>query len=60
VAKGFSQKLDIDYDDTFSPIAWYTTIKSVLSLAITNNLNLHQMDVKTDFLNGVLQEEVYI
>jgi hypothetical protein len=60
VAKGFSQNPDIDYDDTFSPIARYTTIRSVLSLVASNNWNLHQMDVKTTFLNGVLQEEVYI
>jgi hypothetical protein len=54
VAKGFSQKPNIDYYDTFAHVAQYITIRSMLSLATSYNWNLHQMDVKMTFLNGVL------
>ena len=60
VAQGFSQKEGIDYEETFAPIARYNSIKSVLSLAIVMKWNIHQMDVKTSFLNGVVEEEVYV
>ena len=57
VARGFSQK-GIDYEETFSPVARYTSIKSVLALATVMKWKIHQMDVKTGFLNGVVDEEV--
>ena len=60
VAHGFSQKEGIDYEETFSPIARYTSIRSVLALAVVMKWNIHQMDVKTMFLNGVVKEEVYV
>ena len=60
VARGFSQKEGIDYTETFAPIARYSTIRSIISLASTMGWKLHQMDVKTAFLNGVLKEEVYM
>ena len=60
VARGFSQKEGIDYEETFAPIARYTSIKSVLSLAVVMKWKIHQMDVKTAFLNGVVEEEVYV
>ena len=60
VARGFSQKEGIDYEETFSPVARYTSIRSVLSLAIVMKSKIHQMDVKTTFLNGVVKEEVYV
>ena len=50
----------IDYEDQFSPVARYTPIRLVLSLAIVMKWNIHQMDVKTMFLNGVVEEEVYV
>ena len=59
VARGFSQKEGIDYEETFAPIARYTSIRSVLSLAAVMKWKIHQMDVKTAFLNGVVEEEVY-
>ena len=60
VARGFSQKDGIDYEETFAPIARYTSIRAIMALASMIKWKLHQMDVKTAFLNGVIEEEVYI
>ena len=60
VARGFSQKEGIDYEETFSPVARYTSIRALMALAAKMKQNLHQMDVKTTFLNGIIEEEVYI
>jgi hypothetical protein len=60
VARGFSQKEGVDYEETFSPVARYTSIRMVISLASVMKWKIHQMDVKTTFLNGVIEEEVYI
>ena len=58
--KGLSQKEGIYYEEIFSPVARYTSIRSIMALASMMKWNLHQMDVKTSFLNGVIEEEVYI
>ena len=60
VARGFSQKDGIDCEETFAPIAMYTSIRTIMALASMIKCDLHQMDVKTTFLNGVIEEEVYI
>jgi hypothetical protein len=60
VATGFSQKEGEDYDETFSLVARYTSIRAIISLVASMGLKLHQMDVKTTFLNGAIEEEVYI
>jgi hypothetical protein len=60
VAHGFSKKEGIDYDDTFSPVAIYTSIRTTLAIAAVMKWKVHQMDVKKTFLNGVVEEEVYI
>nr|GEY58198.1 zinc finger, CCHC-type [Tanacetum cinerariifolium] len=60
VAKGFTQKEGLDYFDTYAPIARTTTIRILIALASINKLIIHQMDVKTAFLNGELEEEVYM
>jgi len=60
VACGFSQVKVIDYDETFSPIARYSSIRSILALSEQKGWKIHQMDVKTNFLNGMIEEEVYI
>jgi hypothetical protein len=59
VARGFSQKEGIDYEETFAPVARYTSIRTFIALATKMKWKLHQIDVKTTFLNGVI-EEVYI
>ena len=60
VARGFTQKEGIDYDETFAPVSRYTTIRTIISLAVVFGRKLHQMDVKTVFLNGKIEVEVYI
>jgi hypothetical protein len=60
VARGFSQKEGEDYDETISPVPRYTSIRVIVSLVASMGWNLHQMDVKTTFLNGEIEEEVYI
>ena len=60
VARGFSQKEGVDYEETFAHVACYTSIRVAISLAAKMGWKIHQMDVKTTFLNGVIEEEVYI
>lgn len=60
VARGFSQKEGIDYEETFAPVARYTTVRAVLAIAASKGWKVHQMDVKTTFLNGKISEEVFI
>jgi hypothetical protein len=60
VAKYYTQKEGEDYFDTYSPVARLTTIRVLLSLAASYGLLIHQMDVKTTFLNGEFKEEIYM
>ena len=60
VARGFSKKEGIDYEDTFAPMERYTSIRTILSLVEVMKWKVHQMDVKTTFFNGVVEEEVYM
>ena len=60
MACGFSQKEGIDYEETFAPLSKYTSIRSILALAVVMKWKIHQMDVNTTFLNGVVKEEVYV
>ncbi|KAJ0735425.1 putative RNA-directed DNA polymerase [Helianthus annuus] len=60
VAKGYSQKYGVDYQEVFAPVIRFDTIRIVLALAASHGWQLHQMDVKTAFLNGKLTEQVYL
>jgi hypothetical protein len=60
VAKGYTQKEGEDYFDTNSPVARLTIIHVLLFLAASHGLPIHQTDVKMTFLNGELEEEIYM
>ena len=56
-SRGFSQIEGIDYEETFAP---YSSIWTILALSMQMGWHIHHMDVKTAFLNGIIEEEVYI
>ena len=60
VAQGFRQKHGIDYNETFAPVARFDSIRAVLALVAHHDWELHQMDVKSAYLNGDLEEELYM
>ena len=60
VEKDYTQKERIDYDETFSPVVKFTSIRWILAIVESLDLELHQMDVKTVFLNGGLEEKIYL
>nr|KYP31309.1 Retrovirus-related Pol polyprotein from transposon TNT 1-94 [Cajanus cajan] len=60
VAKGFHQVHGFDFHETFSPVIKPITIRIILTLALTNNWNLFQLDVNNAFLNGTLEETIYM
>ena len=59
VAKGYSQKKGIDYDKIFSHVVRHTSIRLVLTFVVSWDLHLEQMDMKTAFLHGDLEDEIY-
>jgi len=60
VAQGYSQQEGIDYTETFAPVARLEAIRLLLSYAVNYGIILYQMDVKSAFLNGVIEEEVFV
>ena len=58
--QGFSQVEGIDYNGTFTPVTKFNSIQVLLTLTARLDLEVHQMDVKSAFLNGVLKEEIYM
>ena len=60
VAQGYSQTEGVDYNEVFSHVVRNTTIRSLLALSNTKNWEVHQMDVRTAFLQGNFEEEVYM
>jgi hypothetical protein len=60
VAKGFTQIPGLDFDETFSPIAHFKSLQLLLALATLEDWHIHQMDVKSVFLNSELDEEIYM
>jgi len=60
VAQGFTQRKGIDYREVFSPVVRYSSIRTLLAIANQYDMEIHQMDVISAYLNGVLEEEIYM
>jgi hypothetical protein len=60
VAQGFSQVEGLNFEKTFAPVAHLETIRILLAFAASKGFKLYQMDVKSTFLNGFIQEEVFV
>ena len=60
VAQGFSQQYGLDYDETFCPVVRFESLRTLIAFSVQNNFQLHQMDFTSAFLNGDLEEEIYM
>ena len=60
VARGFSQVKDVDYKEIFSPVMKFTSLRTILAIASKEDWDIEQMDVTTAFLNGELEEDLYL
>ena len=60
VAQGFTQQYGTDFDETFCPVVRQESLQLLTALSVKHGLSLHQVDVTTAFLNGTLEDEVYM
>ena len=60
MANGYAQTPGEDYNETYSPVIIYSSIRALLAFAVQNGMIIYQMDVVTAFLNGILDEKVYM
>jgi transposase InsO family protein len=60
VAKGYTQRLGVDYEETYAPVVRYSSLRGLLAMAAQHDWEIHHMDVKTAYLNGTLDEEIYM
>jgi histone deacetylase 1/2 len=60
MARGFTQTYKVDYNKTFAPLSKFASLRCIFALATLENMEIHQMDMKTAFLNGDLEKEIYM
>ena len=60
VAKGYKQKYGVDYEEVFASVARLDMVRMLISLVAHHSWKIYQLDVKSAFLNGILEEEVYV
>ena len=60
VARGFTQREGVNYNEVFSPVVKHSSIRMILALVVQNNLELEQLDVRTTFLHRELDEKIHI